>query len=447
MIRFCCEQCGYKISVRDKHAGKHGKCPECGTVFIVPAESATIELTCENCGQKINVPKTYAGKKVKCPTCKFILEIPTRLTEPAGSPGIIRFVCTTCNQPIEEPESSRGKLIPCPHCSAFTAVPLPVTPVKQVEASVQPDKDVDESEEQFEQLQIGSIREFKQKPTVVTERKLPWILDIFLFPTSLSGLSVLAIIVLTRFFFRVTVLYLGEASRQFLPCLAFFGLMFGLGIIARIVIYMYLCWYLCECIRGSAAGGGPSRGDKGLQSGSLGDVREYLSGGVVHRTLSDAGDHLSECDQKSRHHLLVSVRFWVGLSPDGFYRRRYLRDITGPESRARDRLDLQHIAAVPRDDSHVRRGGCRHRHQRRQSVRVVPEFLYHLARGRLSADGRGAFVRMVLPSLRREAQLGCVIFQEPKVEWIQNDIEYSIWRSTLFNSLGQVIDNVDLPEL
>jgi len=267
MIRFYCEQCGHKISVQDKHAGKRGKCPECGAAFVVPAESAIIKLTCENCDQKITVPKTYAGKKVKCPTCKFILTIPPQTIVTPGSPGIIRFVCTTCNQPIEEPESSRGKLVPCPHCSAFTAVPLPETPAQQAEAPIQPEKEVDESEEHFEQLQIGSIKEFKQPPNVVTERKLPWILDIFLFPTSLSGMSVLAIIVLTRFFFRISVIYLGEASRQFLPCLAFFGFMWGLGIVARIVIYMYLCWYLCECIRGSAAGGVRAVETKGYNPG------------------------------------------------------------------------------------------------------------------------------------------------------------------------------------
>ena len=271
MIRFYCEQCGHKISVQDKYAGKRAKCPKCSTVFVVPAESTAIGLQCENCSQKIDVPKSYAGKKVKCPTCNFILDIPTRLTEPASSPGIIRFVCTTCNQPIEEPESSRGKLVPCPHCSAFTAVPLPVTPAKQAEASVQPEKEVDESEEQFEQLQIGSIREFKQPPNVVTKRKLPWILDIFLFPTSLSGISVLAIIVLTRFFFRVSVLFLDEASGQFLPCLAPYGFMVGLGFFVRIVLYMYLCWYLCECIRGSAAGGVRAVETKGYNPG-LGEM-------------------------------------------------------------------------------------------------------------------------------------------------------------------------------
>lgn len=267
MIRFSCEQCGHKISVQDKHAGKRGKCPECGSIFVVPAGSAGVELQCQNCGHKINIPKTFTGKPVKCPTCRFIVAVPTRTIESADGPGIVRFTCTTCNRQIDEPESSRGKLVPCPHCSSFVAVPPSETPEQESEISTQPDDEEDESEEQFEQLQIGSIRDFKQEPNVVTKRKLPWILDIFLYPMSMSGMAVLAIIVLTRFFFRITVLYLGEASNVFLPCLAFFGLMWGLGIVARIVIYMYLCWYLCECIRGSAAGGVRAVETKGYNPG------------------------------------------------------------------------------------------------------------------------------------------------------------------------------------
>jgi hypothetical protein len=156
---------------------------------------------------------------------------------------------------MEEPESSIGKLVSCPHCSSYVAVPSPESPAQEAETSVQPDNEVDESEEHFEQLQIGSIRAFKQEPDTVTARKLPWLFDIFLYPISVSGMAVLGIVVGTRFFFRVTVIYLGQVSNVFMPCLAFFGLMWGLGILVRFVLYPYLCWYLCECVRGSAAGG------------------------------------------------------------------------------------------------------------------------------------------------------------------------------------------------
>ena len=38
MIRFSCEQCGFKISVQDANAGKKGKCPKCKNVLFVPAK-------------------------------------------------------------------------------------------------------------------------------------------------------------------------------------------------------------------------------------------------------------------------------------------------------------------------------------------------------------------------------------------------------------------------
>ena len=267
MIRLTCEQCGHKISVQDKYAGKQIKCAECRTVLVVPAFSAPIRFQCQNCGRKIRASGIHAGKKVKCPTCKFILTVPAQTTELPDRPGVVRFTCSSCNRSIEETESSRGKLIPCPHCNAYVAVPSPESSTQKTDISIQTEQENDESEEHYEQLQIGSIKEFKQPPNVVTTRKLPWILDIFLFPTSMSGLSVLAIIVLTRFFFRVTVLFLHEAAQQFLPCIAFFGLMVPIGILARIVIYMYLCWYFCECIRGSAAGGVRAVETKGYNPG------------------------------------------------------------------------------------------------------------------------------------------------------------------------------------
>jgi hypothetical protein len=151
------------------------------------------------------------------------------------------------------------------------AVPSPQSSAPKAETSIESEKKIDESEEHFEQLQIGSIKEFKKPPNVVTQRKLPWIFDIFLFPTSLSGMSVLAIVVFTRFFFRVSVLYLGQAAEVFMPCLAPFGLMVGIGIFVRIGLYMYLCWYLCECIRGSAGGGVRAVETKGYNAG-LGEM-------------------------------------------------------------------------------------------------------------------------------------------------------------------------------
>jgi len=94
-----------------------------------------------------------------------------------------------------------------------------------------------------------------KEPDHAAERKLPWILDIFLYPTSRPGLTILGIAVVIRVLFRIVVRFLGTASQQFLPCLAFFGLTWAVGMLVRIVLVLYVWWYLCECIRESAVGG------------------------------------------------------------------------------------------------------------------------------------------------------------------------------------------------
>src|SRR5688572_26702389 len=45
MIKFNCGQCGQKIGVPDAHAGKRGKCPNCGAVVSIPAPAMAVVAT------------------------------------------------------------------------------------------------------------------------------------------------------------------------------------------------------------------------------------------------------------------------------------------------------------------------------------------------------------------------------------------------------------------
>ena len=254
MIRFCCEQCGHKIGVEDGHTSKRGRCPECGEIFVVPPESTIVDFNCADCGRRISTPKIHAGRKVICPKCRNTLIVPAGSETLAESVRTVCFTCSMCHREIEEPESSRGKLVECPHCSSYVAAPLAETPAREAEAFMQPGTQDDASEERFEQMQktVGTIA--LQEPEPVVERKLPWILDIFLYPASRPGLMILGIVVVVRVTFRIVVRFLGTASQQFLPFLAFFGFMWAVGMLVRIVLVLYLWWYLCECIRESAAG-------------------------------------------------------------------------------------------------------------------------------------------------------------------------------------------------
>ena len=241
-IKFHCKNCGHKISVQDKHTGKRCKCPRCDSVVVVPRKSTIVGFHCESCGQKISVPQVYAGKKCKCPKCKSIVVVPTRPEAPAKSVSTVRFTCSTCNKEIEEPETSRGKLVECPHCGSYVPVPSEKIPAQKAEALVQPGKADDISDERFEELQRGKGKMAEQEPEPVAERRLPWFIDILLYPISASGMVHLAILS----FLPRMLLPLGHLNWLHPP-------IFGLGFLVIFIGYLLYC--LSDCIRDSANGG------------------------------------------------------------------------------------------------------------------------------------------------------------------------------------------------
>jgi len=251
VIRFSCEHCGHKMGVEETHVGKRGKCPACGTIVTVPAESTLIEFDCGDCGRRLAVPKIQSGKKVVCPNCQKVIFVPAGGETPAVSIGVVRFTCSTCKWQIEEPESSRGKLVECPHCHNYVAVPSAEIPAQEVVIPLQPTIRDDRSEEHFEQMQKDQGTIAPQEPDPVIERKLPWFIDIFLYPTSQPGLVHLA-------FFAGAKLVL-----SFLGMLPFSGIL-------SILIALYMYWYVTECVRDSAAG--RIRAPEAFATSGLGDM-------------------------------------------------------------------------------------------------------------------------------------------------------------------------------
>lgn len=218
MIRFCCEHCAHKISVPDNGVGKRGKCPTCGNVIVVPAESTVIEFHCENCDRKINVSKSHAGKKAICPQCNNTFIIPA-----IPSPGSVAK------------QNYSGDLIPrstdSPHDLTLMDVP------EQYKLKEEPTVRYSVSEENMASEEI-------EYPA---QRKLPWIVDIFLYPISGGGLSTIGILL----FFRLLTDF--TATGLLVCCGCVGGI---LGFIIKIVIYYsYMYWYFTECVRDSAGGG------------------------------------------------------------------------------------------------------------------------------------------------------------------------------------------------
>lgn len=111
MIRFACPGCSATFSVPDEKAGKHGKCPTCGSEFVIPeadpsappplpgeaeppplpdpapskAGSAAVEVKpCPGCMGRLTVAPTDVGSEVECPYCKTQFRAERVGAAPAG---------------------------------------------------------------------------------------------------------------------------------------------------------------------------------------------------------------------------------------------------------------------------------------------------------------------------------------------------------------------------
>ena len=133
-----------------------------------------IKFCCENCGQKIRVPQIHAGKKGKCPKCKNIIVIPK-----------IQTTSSVTEQTNAGSPEANSK-------SSVDDSALLVTPQKD---KIQ---DLPLSQPDFSEKTAEYDQELDEEPAEETEsaaqRKLPWFIDMFLYPISASGLVNLVIL-------------------------------------------------------------------------------------------------------------------------------------------------------------------------------------------------------------------------------------------------------------
>ena len=196
-----------------------------------------IRFHCKNCNHEVSTPEIHAGKKGKCPKCKSIIIIPNLENH-------------NSNKPPANPVNTN----PSPEKLGFDLTLLDTTQDQAQKQAVDKQKILD------------SLRALKQElgdekaaPTPV--RKLPWLIDIFLYPTSNAGLTIMGIIIGIPLLINIIVGLAGAFG--------FFILVFGLVINTIIGFYAY--WYFCECIRDSADGNLRAP-DVMVNSPSLGDM-------------------------------------------------------------------------------------------------------------------------------------------------------------------------------
>ncbi|MHC4177836.1 MAG: Yip1 family protein [Planctomycetota bacterium] len=95
-IEFTCTKCGRSLQAGDATAGTRILCPACGAFSTVPAPSAgqspvppneqeagaPIEFRCTGCSKLLRTAAHTAGKHAKCPECGTIVPVPEPGTRP-----------------------------------------------------------------------------------------------------------------------------------------------------------------------------------------------------------------------------------------------------------------------------------------------------------------------------------------------------------------------------
>jgi DNA-directed RNA polymerase subunit RPC12/RpoP len=189
-------------------------------------EDFVIKHHCTHCGQKVSVPVSYAGKNVKCPKCGNFIVIPKAVdSEPAAGLSSL------------SDSKSGTKYAGFDH--ALLDIPQEDSAVNQLSGQGAL------SEEDLEELRKPVEKTVSDEDEHFGIRRLPWIIDIFLYPLSFWGVVNLGIFIgITSILVEVE-----KILPDVLACL--FGL---LTFVIKVVAYLFIYWYFAECVRDSAEG-------------------------------------------------------------------------------------------------------------------------------------------------------------------------------------------------
>ena len=184
-----------------------------------------IKFNCKKCGQKLNVPGDRAGKKGKCPKCKKIVIVPE---------------IESANSTLRQGDSENSKIN-----SKYSAYDLSLLAIPQKDKAQDLPLNHTETSGSSDEYNHELEEEPSDDTEVPPERKLPWLIDVFLYPICTPGLITMGIVIIIPLMINIFIGLLGPFGILALPfCM-----------LINFVISMYFLWYFAECIRDSAEGG------------------------------------------------------------------------------------------------------------------------------------------------------------------------------------------------
>ncbi len=204
-----------------------------------------IKFRCENCGQKFSVHRNSAGKKGRCPKCKEIIVIPKVQTQ---SPLI-----NQTNNGVDEVSSKSSSYDP-------GLLDMPQKDKTHAPPSHHPEASGSSSEHNQE------LEEESSEETTGL-RRLPWFVEIFLYPLSISGIIHLVKCLCTPILISLIYQFL---LQQIWP----------ISELIIAILYMlfigYVMYYLSWCIIDSTKGGWRAPDITNQPSSSKGELIECV---------------------------------------------------------------------------------------------------------------------------------------------------------------------------
>jgi hypothetical protein len=152
VVKFLCPN-GHQLNAPVDLVGKRGKCPKCGTAFVVPAP-ADDEPEPATSGSGKQLVESASGGSAP----RLDIKMGSGISAAGGSKpnDIFVFLCPNGHK-LNGPPSLKGKLGQCPHCGAKFRIPEdePEEVVEGAELVDEPPSDTDPVEEiPADQLEI-----------------------------------------------------------------------------------------------------------------------------------------------------------------------------------------------------------------------------------------------------------------------------------------------------
>jgi len=186
-----------------------------------------VRFQCQHCGARLQVSEAQAGKKGRCPHCKTPLVVPNpSVSAPAGEPP--------------RPAAARAPATVTPYDLAFLETPKNESQA-HTEGSSLPRDPILTAAGSYEAYGESAQEQAEHSG----ERKLPWPIDILLYPFNMAGLITLAIVIVIPLLINLAAGLVGP-----------FGFFILIpGAVVDGVIGAYFLWYVGQCIADSAIGG------------------------------------------------------------------------------------------------------------------------------------------------------------------------------------------------